>query len=209
MKHALTKPLSLVVALVVAVAMAWTWSGSANAGVTATQTTLVPNPWVSVAHNSLGAASSKISGTTSTGKQVTGSFVPLKFGMSGSRLVAKGLISGVVHNASGTTSTFSTLTHVPVKTVNGVAATATAVPSAGASCDILRLVLGPLDLDLLGLVVHLDRILLTIVAVSGAGNLLGNLLCAVAGLLDGGLSGLLGRLGDLLNQILGVLRLFG
>jgi hypothetical protein len=68
-------------------------------------------------------------------------------------------------------------------------------------------VLGPLDLNLLGLVVHLDRVVLTIVAVSGAGNLLGNLLCAVAGLLDG--TGLLNALQiiNLLNRILAVLRI--
>jgi hypothetical protein len=69
-------------------------------------------------------------------------------------------------------------------------------------------VLGPLDLDLLGLQVHLDRIVLNIVAQSGAGNLLGNLLCAVTGLLDGGpLAGLLGQLNTLLNQILAALNL--
>ena len=45
--------------------------------------------------------------------------------------------------------------------------------------------LGPLDLNLLGLEVHLDPVVLDIVAQPGPGNLLGNLLCAVAGLLDG------------------------
>jgi hypothetical protein len=53
------------------------------------------------------------------------------------------------------------------------------------TCDILHLTLGPLDLTLLGLVVHLDRIRLDITAQPGPGNLLGNLLCAIAGLLDG------------------------
>ncbi len=52
------------------------------------------------------------------------------------------------------------------------------------SCEILDLTLGPLDLDLLGLQVHLDQINLQITAQPGPGNLLGNLLCAVAGLLD-------------------------
>jgi hypothetical protein len=51
---------------------------------------------------------------------------------------------------------------------------------------ILNLVFGPLDLNLLGLQVHLDRVVLNITAQPGAGNLLGNLLCAVAGLLNGG-----------------------
>jgi hypothetical protein len=46
---------------------------------------------------------------------------------------------------------------------------------------------------------------LNIVAQSGAGNLLGNLLCAVAGLLDG--SGALGRISRLLNRVLGLLGL--
>ena len=124
----------------------------------------------------------------------------------------KGLINGVVHNASGSTSTFSALKTVPVKTLNGTPAKVKALAraaAAAATCDILHLVLAPLDLDLLGLQVHLDRVLLNIVAATGAGNLLGNLLCAVTGLLDGGLSGLLGRIGDLLNQILGVFRLAG
>jgi hypothetical protein len=71
-----------------------------------------------------------------------------------------------------------------------------------AACDILNLVLGPLDLNLLGLHVTLNRVLLHIEAIPGAGNLLGNLLCAVAGLLDQ--TGLLGqlRLTNLLNRIL-------
>jgi hypothetical protein len=60
-----------------------------------------------------------------------------------------------------------------------------------------------LDLNLLGLVVHLDRVVLDISAVPGAGNLLGNLLCAVAGLLDGG--GPLVAIAILLNRILAIL----
>lgn len=51
-------------------------------------------------------------------------------------------------------------------------------------CPILFLELGPLFLDLLGLQVSLSQITLDITAVAGPGNLLGNLLCAVAGLLD-------------------------
>jgi hypothetical protein len=54
------------------------------------------------------------------------------------------------------------------------------------ACTILDLDLGPLHLDVLGLVIDLDEVHLDITAVPGAGNLLGNLLCAVAGLLDNG-----------------------
>jgi hypothetical protein len=62
--------------------------------------------------------------------------------------------------------------------------------------------LGPLDLDLLGLQVHLNQIVLDIDAAAGPGNLLGNLLCAVAGLLDNPGA----QLTRLLNDILGILR---
>jgi hypothetical protein len=79
--------------------------------------------------------------------------------------------------------------------------------SANATCEILALTLGPLDLDLLGLVVHLDQVVLTIDAEAGPGNLLGNLLCAVAGLLDGGLS--LNIVADLLNVIVDVINDLG
>jgi len=78
----------------------------------------------------------------------------------------------VVHNANGTTSTFSVVTARPIQTINGVPATTTGLTAALATCDILRLVLGPLDLDLLGLQVHLDRIVLNIIAAAGAGNLI-------------------------------------
>jgi hypothetical protein len=75
----------------------------------------------------------------------------------------------------------------------------TTVTQATGSCQILDLTLGPLDLNLLGLMVHLDTVHLNITAQQGPGNLLGNLLCAVAGLLDNtnstsGLAALLNRL---------------
>jgi hypothetical protein len=75
------------------------------------------------------------------------------------------------------------------------------VPAAvGAACDILSLDLGPLDLDVLGLVVELSEVNLDITAEPGPGNLLGNLLCAVAGLLDGP-----SPLGNAINRLLGII----
>jgi hypothetical protein len=94
--------------------------------------------------------------------------------------------------------TVSQKVSMPVATANG------STPLARATCDVLSLVLAPLDLDLLGLQVHLDRVVLNIVAVSGAGNLLGNLLCAITGLLDQG--GLLTQVSQILNAILALLR---
>ena len=70
------------------------------------------------------------------------------------------------------------------------------------TCPILHLDLGPLNLDILGLQVDLSRVILDITAASGAGNLLGNLLCAIAGLLD---PSSLSQLVALLNQIIDLL----
>ena len=60
------------------------------------------------------------------------------------------------------------------------------VASEDGSCQILDLSIGTVHLDVLGLVVQLDPVHLNITAQQGAGNLLGNLLCAVAHLLDNG-----------------------
>ena len=75
--------------------------------------------------------------------------------------------------------------------------------TTNARCQILFLDLGPIFLDLLGLELDLSQIVLDLTAVSGAGNLLVNLLCAVVGLLDGfNLGGLLNLI-DLINNLLG------
>src|SRR5207237_10106636 len=72
---------------------------------------------------------------------------------------------------------------------------------AGSSCAILNLTLGPLHLTLLGLNVSLNQVHLVITAQSGPGNLLGNLLCGIANLLNGGVPDL-GTLSGLLNRLL-------
>jgi hypothetical protein len=76
-------------------------------------------------------------------------------------------------------------------------------PQQPETCPILHLELGPLDLNLLGLRVQLNQVVLDITAIPGPGNLLGNLLCAIAGLLDG--TDLSGVLGNLLQQLLDAL----
>lgn len=54
------------------------------------------------------------------------------------------------------------------------------------ACDILALELGPINLNLLGLQVDTSEICLFVTGERGGGNLLGNLLCSITGLLDGG-----------------------
>lgn len=119
-----------------------------------------------------------------------GTFDLQRFAVQNGEIVAVGTLTGSLTDSAGTG-----LGSV-VRTVQFILdSTATQ-----ASCDILHLELGPLDLDLLGLVVHLNRIVLDIDAQRGPGNLLGNLLCAIANLLNGG--GALSAIVDLLNQIL-------
>jgi hypothetical protein len=74
------------------------------------------------------------------------------------------------------------------------------------ACDILHLELGPIDLNLLGLVVHVDQIVVDIDAQPGPGNLLGNLLCAIASLFDFDPTAL-NIIADLLNALLDILNL--
>jgi hypothetical protein len=104
------------------------------------------------------------------------------------QLVANGMLTGVVTTAAGATTSIARTVSMPAAVTQ-------------ASCDILHLDLGPLDLNVLGLQINLSQIVLDITAQTGAGNLLGNLLCAVTGLLDNP-SGL----ADLLNRILAILR---
>jgi hypothetical protein len=151
-----------------------------------------------------GTMSSTLKGRTAKGDKVTGSFVPTQFKQKDGQVQVKGFVQGVIHEATGN-RTFSVVRTFDLASANGapVGRTGSSAAAALATCDILHLVLGPLDLDLLGLQVHLNKVILDIVAVSGAGNLLGNLLCAITGLLDGGpLGAQLGQLVNLLNQIL-------
>jgi len=76
-------------------------------------------------------------------------------------------------------------------------------PVPAGVCTVLDLPIGPLDLSLLGLMVHLDTVHLVITAEPGPGNLLGNLLCSVAHLLDDLIVG--NALANLLNRIFALL----
>lgn len=126
-----------------------------------------------------------------------------RFTTQGNTMYAVGVLTGTLSDSAGT-SLGSILNTVAVPITPKTSLT-TAAPTAAqaASCEILNLVLGPLDLNLLGLTVHLDQVVLNITAVPGAGNLLGNLLCAVTNLLNSG--GALTQVTNLLNQILGIL----
>ena len=159
-----------------------------------------------VLSSEFGKATSRIQGTFGRNGTVTGSFKPREFRVSpGGTLKAVGRLTATLTRGNGNVvGTTSERVVLPVMKAEGQNLR-TAAAAAAADCEILNLVLGPLDLDLLGLKVHLDRVVLNITASPGSGNLLGNLLCAVAGLLD--TPGVLTQISQILNSILAILRL--
>ena len=136
-----------------------------------------------------------VTGTSKNGKQFNGTYAINRFKSSNGRVLAVGTLRGRLGNR-------------PV-TRRGVTMPATlSKPASGAqlppipnACDILNLRLGPINLDLLGLVVRTNQINVRIDAVPGEGNLLGNLLCAITGLLDPQTAGV-SNLAAALNAIL-------
>ena len=153
--------------------------------------------------SSLGSLTSVVTGTftNAAGKGTfKGTFTPQSFSVVNGVLQATGVLKGTLTDANG--NSLGTVNQTVTDSVN-----TSATANAPAACQVLDLVLGPLNLNLLGLVVTLNQVHLNITAVPGAGNLLGNLLCAVANLLNGTGTGGLGSLSTLLNEILAALGL--
>ncbi|HKU04233.1 MAG TPA: ABC transporter substrate-binding protein, partial [Arthrobacter sp.] len=111
-----------------------------------------------------------------------GSFTPTGFSAENGQLNVTGKLQGTFTEVNGVATPISQT----VTTTAAAAPSTAAALASGGSCDILNLVLGPLHLDLLGLNVDLNQVVLDVTSQTGAGNLVGNLLCAVTGLLDGG-----------------------
>jgi hypothetical protein len=127
---------------------------------------------------------------TGTQGSFAGTFTLSRFVAQNGVLSAVGVLAGTVTNtATGAVTSIARNVTLPVL-----------IDPAQATCEILHLELGPLDLNLLGLLIHLDQVVLDISAQPGPGNLLGNLLCGVANLLNNP-----NGLAALLNRILGAL----
>jgi hypothetical protein len=100
------------------------------------------------------------------------------------QLTMTGVLNGTAIKASGEVVDVVNQTFTAPLSLNRPGATAGFVqPAAQAQCGILNLVLGPLHLDLLGLVIDLNQVVLNVFAQTGTSNLLGNLLCAITSLL--------------------------
>jgi hypothetical protein len=122
------------------------------------------------------------------------------FDVEDGQLLALGNIVGTFTPDDGEAVDFDEAVAVPASTTNGDGLGI--LQNGNETCDILFLELGPVFLDVLGLVVEIpDPIVLDIYAERGPGKLLGNLLCAVVGLLDEPTNGNGGLLDNLLNRI--------
>ena len=120
----------------------------------------------------------------------TGSLNIQRFTVVNGVLTAVGSLTGTLTNSLG--AVVGTVTQNIALPVSNISAT----------CQVLHLELGPLDLNLLGLMVHLDKVVLDITAQQG-GGLLGDLLCSLADLLNGNAA--LGSIARLLNNVLRIL----
>jgi hypothetical protein len=123
-----------------------------------------------------------------------------RFATRNGKLVAIGTLKGTMRKNGKTKRVKARTVRLPASVVGaGSAAKAAQVPPIPGACQILNLVLGPINLDLLGLVVRTNRINVRIDAVPGGGNLLGNLLCSITNLLNP--DGALGPLTQGINEL--------
>lgn len=127
-----------------------------------------------------------VSGTF-PGGTFSGTLHVQQFAAQNGNLVASGKLSGTLTSTAGTV----------LGTVKNVKVSGIPVVMDPPSCSILTLVIGPIHLNLLGLVVDVSQITVTITAQPG--TLLGGLLCQLAGATT------LQQIVALLNQILALL----
>ena len=130
-----------------------------------------------------GALSIPIAGTASTGGAFAGTLTITRFIQHNGTVYAVGTVVG---NVAGSATTAVTAVVIPI--------------TADPTCPILHLHTGAISLDVLGLTVNIAPITIDISAQSGAGNLLGNLLCDIANLLNNPAA-----LTSALNQLLSLL----
>ena len=114
-------------------------------------------------------------------KGFKGTYTIQRFIAKGGKLYAVGTLTG---KATGGKKVTKENVQLPATLTNNSQAQSSQLPPTPGACQILHLVLGPIDLNLLGLRIRTNQIELRIEAVPGAGNLLGNLLCGITGILN-------------------------
>ena len=123
---------------------------------------------------------------TATGEiqQFAGTLTISQFINNSGQVVAIGKVVGNVLNLAG-------------QIVGSLTQAVQGIVTPQATCTVLTLTLGSLHLELLGIVIDLNQVVLTITA-DPTGGLLGQILCALAG------ASLIDQVVALLNQLLGL-----
>jgi hypothetical protein len=116
---------------------------------------------------------------TNKGKDFTGTYTIKRFVATGGKTYAVGTLTGTLSKRHVSRSNV----RIPATLSKPAQTSQLPNPTPGA-CQVLDLVLNPIDLNLLGLHVATSRIEVLVEAIPGAGNLLGNLLCGITGILD-------------------------
>lgn len=115
----------------------------------------------------------------------TGRIVNLNLERVGDEIVASGRLIGQLTTEDGTQRINRVFEDVALQVLDGAGNVIDPNGEGNGVCQILFLELGPIFLDLLGLVVEVpDPIVVEIRAERGPGKLLGNLLCGLVGILD-------------------------
>jgi hypothetical protein len=142
-----------------------------------------------------------VTGEAKNGRDFAGTFTIKRFVQRAGQAFAVGTLRGKLGNRR----VVKRGVRMPAVTEPAPAAARAAaqppLPTPGA-CQILNLVLGPINLNLLGLRVATNEIRLLIEAIPGPGNLLGNLLCAIANLLNPSANTPISQLVQVLNALL-------
>jgi hypothetical protein len=125
-----------------------------------------------------GSIAPKSQAATATAGKVGVKYTIKKFVRSGNRLVAYGAATPRFISTSGAVTKGRATPFKAAVTVRKGRHFAS-VQKADRICPVLDLVLGPLDLNLLGAMIHLDQVHLVITADS-QGGLLGSLLCGLS-----------------------------
>ena len=143
-------------------------------------------------------------------KGFKGTYTIDRFTTRNGKLIAVGKLKGTMRKRGATLRVSRKNVRMPASVTGAGPATSAKASQqplpplpGGPSCQVLALNLGPINLNLLGLVVRTNEIQLRIDAVQAPGNLLGNLLCAITGILNP--SGVAGTPPNQLAQILNAL----
>jgi hypothetical protein len=142
-------------------------------------------------------------------KNFAGAWTITQFVQQDGVIFAEGILAGEVSNKHGkVTKTVEETVLLPVTVTSDSLASTGGVRALQGVCDVLTLVLGPIDLSLLGLNLFVGGLdggpILVELTADAAGGLLGQLLCGLAGGVPLDLSQLI-QLLELLNQLFGLL----